>query len=662
MELDVVALTVLIGTVVGFGSYCFTCALHVWRKRNGQAAEDRASTSTAKRLGRAGSLLLLLGGIACVVAAATALLVSRPKGLLHGKDLATIWTPDDLQVDWTTESASIEPGDVLARFRSPESEARVKILRSTLEGHRAARAALQKKPLEPDREITRRLVDLGSERRHLESRLTQLQVEHGVMQRDLFREQLTRQNDVDRLHVELVELQRQVAQARLGLEYEQKQALRSDELLRRGVEPDSDHEEHTRKVAVGTEEFHKLNERIDNVQKQQANLQQGLDRLKQTREGQSTQFGGQIAALTDQLGDVNADERVFEKRLEQDLARAAALRKHELELLDAEIRKTEQELAGLEATLQQTAQLAGHVVYRAPSPQAAGRGDPLLVLGPHESLRLRMRLPRWQRKSLEKDSAVRLELVSQMDGDANVERHFVERWFSGKLVQWRELPRDPSCGLAELSCEPPAEAVRYLASGHEIQVKMHWWPSPLGSPVFLAGIALSVVGAVGWTLTASRRRSASSAQTTSRPAASPPHGQPSDVATEYGAEGAMLHLLGLQFREAIVRHSVDRELLSALEWALDRHRARAVRLIGAELDGPALADPLNQFVDHDPEVDGNGRNGSLSSADLRRLLRIVRTVAPEAITDRMDRLAGQRGDRRSKDGPGLDVHGAHITH
>ena len=657
MNSDATFLVVLIGALGGFGSYCFACALDVWRKRNGRVAQTRGGT--AERFLRAALLLLLLGGITCMAVVGIGLLVPSPGGLLHGKDLLSVCSPDDLRAEWTTKSKSIEPGDVLACFRSPESEAEAKMLELTIEGDRAAKAALRKKPLEPDQQITRKLVDLGNERRHLEYRSTQLQLEHGVIERDIRRERLTNQNAIHRLRMDLGQLQREWAQARSDLQFDQKQANRSNDLVRQGVQTASDHEETARNVAIRTEEVQKIKECIDNVQAQEGGLRDNLATLIETMESQLARFGRQIDAVAARLQEVRTEEQAVEDSLKRDLARAADLRKCELQQIDADIRETEQELVGLEATLQQSARIAGHVVYRAPSPQAIRDGEPLLVIGPDESLRLCMRVPQWQRKALERESEVRLELVSRMDRDADVDRHFVERWFHGKLVGWRALPNDPRYGLAELSCEPPAEAVRYLASGKEILVNIRWWPSPLGNPLFLTGIAMSVLGAIGRMLLAVRRRApnARAIPSESSTREDPPH---SDVTTEYGAEGAMLHLLGVQLHEAIARHEIEPGLFAAVEWALDRHRARAIRLIGTGMAGNGLAASLSELVDRSDKSNGDDSNGSLSRADLGRLLRIVRTVAPEAIPAQATQPARQGDGRDGKTRVESHVHNQHM--
>ncbi|MBN2473086.1 MAG: hypothetical protein JXB62_00660 [Pirellulales bacterium] len=627
-----IATVALIGAASGFGLYCFACAFHVWRKRNSPVADGARPLGAAGRLGRVASMVLLLGGVVCAATASIASLIFVPEGLLHGKDLLTVRTPKDLHVQWTVADAAVKPGDLLARFHSPEKEARVEVLRLTIEELQTERAVVERRPLEPDREITRRLLDLGNERRHIESRLNQLEIECDEIQRGLACERLTATDQIRQLETEYAQLTRELTQAQKGLEFDRAQAVRSDELMRRGAGTPRDREQWLRDVKIGVEEVCKLQEQAENVRTQKTDLAEGLAELLSTMQSQATGLRRQIAVLGKQLDEVGGAEAAVQERLKSDLARAAELRSRELQQIDARVRETEKELGGVEQSLREVAAVGGFVVYRAPSPQTVGEGEPLLVVGPHQGLRLQMRLPKWQRKSLQQAAALKLELVSQMDRDAEVERHFVERRFVGRLVQWRGLPNDPSYGLAELSCEPPAEAVRYLSSGNEILVKMHWWPTPLASPLFLGGVLSALLGFAGWTLSSFRR-----AETASKPhgSAAGPTQQPdrqASWATEYGSEGAVLHLLGVQLREGILRHSVDRHLLAALEWALDRHRARAIRLIATGLaEDDQLGDPLRRFVSGNGSANGSGRHQGLAHEDRRRLIRIVRTVAPRLL-------------------------------
>jgi len=289
--------------------------------------------------------------------------------------------------------------------------------------------------------------------------------------------------------------------------------------------------------------------------------------------------------------------------------------------------------------LREVAEDEARVFFRAPSPRTVGEGGPVLAVGPAKGLRVRLRLPKWQRKALEQAADVKLELVSQLDRDGNVETHFVERWFSGRLLGWHDLEKDPSRGLAELSCNPPHEAVRCLVSGNEVLAKMHWSAPLLTNPLFAIGAILCSCGTGAWALAAWRRRRFAGLAEESRaePLDDPSRSGPS--MTEYGSEGAMLHVLGGQLREAVSRREVDRHLLAALEWALDRHRARAVRLIALGLgEVDQLLEHLQEIICRNGSANGNGSRDVLSRQDRYRLLRIIKTVAPIGLATQAEEL------------------------
>ena len=117
MQMNQVLVLLLAGAAAGFGGYCITCALHVWRKRNHRSSPH---DPVARQLGRAARTLLLLAGFACMSVALLAPLLFQRRGLLKGEDLITVRVPKDLQVVWTTQEEMIERGDVLVRFYSPE--------------------------------------------------------------------------------------------------------------------------------------------------------------------------------------------------------------------------------------------------------------------------------------------------------------------------------------------------------------------------------------------------------------------------------------------------------------------------------------------------------------------------------------------------------------
>ena len=153
---------------------------------------------------------------------------------------------------------------------------------------------------------------------------------------------------------------------------------------------------------------------------------------------------------------------------------------------------------------------------------------------------------------------------------------------------------------------------------------LRWWVPLLHSPLFVASIVLGAVGGLGMVATALRQRTAV------REDDNQPDDTPGSdaVLAEYGAEGAVLRLLGCQLRESVEGGHVDDHLLAAAEWALDRHRARAIRLMRAGLgNGEQLEETLGSLVSRSSLSWQQGTNGTPRRGELRRLLRLIEAVA-----------------------------------
>jgi hypothetical protein len=636
MEMQQVVPIALVGAASGFGLYCLSCAWHVWRSRNkiGRGFEDRDHPAT--RWARRIAAVLFLSGGVCLVLAAAAELAATSQGLLHGEGLFTVRPPKDLQVEWTTPKSSANNGEVVARFGSPERRAEIEVVRLELEELRAKRAVLAKRPLELDAEITRQLLDAASDRRHLQASLDALEIEQRAVQRQLSQERLAKEHEINGLFVTVGQLEREFDQASSTLEFNEKQLRRSSQLVSTHATSQTEHDQWTRDLKLAQDEVGKLQEQLSNTAAQKANLERGLAEFTELMEAQSASFSRQINTLATRLEKVISDEQSRTQRLQTDLARASQLRERELQQLDVQLRQTEGKLTGLVGSMQETAPFSGQVVYRAPSPRMAREEEPLLVLGRQEGLRLRLRVPVWHKAALERATAVNLELASPKNNSGESERHFVERRFTGRFSSWRELPHDAWYGLAELACTPPPDAVWYLADGGEVLVRPCWWPWLVSNPGFCLGLILAALGVAGWSVAAASRRKASPTQKSLL-----------DIETkaderllgEYGAEGAMLHLLGTQLREALARHRIDRHLIVATEWALDRHRARAIRLISAGMkEDYETHGHLQRLVQDSRLAEVNGTNGVPRRADLRRLLLVVQAIASEELEPQVKRL------------------------
>jgi len=216
----------------------------------------------------------------------------------------------------------------------------------------------------------------------------------------------------------------------------------------------------------------------------------------------------------------------------------------------------------------------------------------------------------------------------------------VERRFNGAFDHWQPLPADPWYGVVELTCDPPAEAAQQLAAGHQVLITPRWFTPLPTSPLFQVGIALSLCATLGLSTTGlmQYRRGRVPEQDETDDDGAERHA----IITEYGAEGAMLRVLGTQLRELVEYGNIDPHVLAAAEWALDRHRARAIRLMRDGL-GPAgdLADSLDDLLERENIRARATGNGSGHRRGARRLLRLIEAIGDDPTRDQARRLLTQ---------------------
>jgi hypothetical protein len=611
----------LLSGAAGFGVYCLCCAAHVWQTRRSKLA----GRSTAGRCRRLATGLFVLGCVSMAAAAILTLAVDRI-GVLHGERVFTLRAPQDRQVREIVEGESIKAGEILARFEEPEREAQIAVLQLRLEELAAERAVLQSEPLEPDREIVRHLQESSTQRRHLETKQNELTMELGRLARERSRDMRAKQDELKRLQVKSDTVQGELAQAQAELSLNESRLKRVIALREKRVAIDEEFDKADSEAKVSRAEVRKLETQLRNLAGEKAELERGLEELAALSKQQSETFSSDIMETRDHVAVLSKRQMTLEQQLETDLARAREHRRKKLDQLYLQIGQTERQLAGLQATLNTPASFTGRIVYRAPSPQAVPPGSPLLVLAQEEGFRLRLRLARWQAQLLQSTGPVTLELMPRGSKDDQPDRYFVERRFAGRLAEWKDLPHDPTRVLVELACDLPSDAVEAMTGDEEVTAKLVWWTPILYHPAFLVGAVLVGLGGLGRLLAgcwAALRRASSARRAPAvnvRPA-------PLSLATEFGGEGAMLQMLGGQLREAVASGRLDAQLIAAAEWSLDRHRARAIRLMWMGLgDQQEIYDHIEAFADElilQPRVD------AASLELLHRLLTVFRTLLAE---------------------------------
>jgi len=636
-----------IGGLAGFSVYCFSCAAHVWRARNAKSSRSGAPAGMGRATRRTSAVLLTLGLLGMALSAAWQAVV-RHEGLLSGDGIFTVRAPTDRDVVAVAQQEAVEEGGLLARFGSAESKAKLAELELRRDGLDAEKAMLGHQPLVSDPDIARKLGEANARERALRANLNELTLERNRVSRDAMRERSTRQDDIQSVQLEISRFEEEARQAESALRLCQEEHARCASLVSRDVVPE---EEYARKASELTSreiEVRKLQRQVEKATEQRKQLERALAEFLKLTEQQEKELTNEIAGLGDQLAEIASQQEGLERRQAEDLARAARHREESLRKIEIELAQAEKQLQAEKAEHQSVAPFAGRLVYRAPAPGNALPGDPVVVLAPPGGLRLAVRVPRWMKSSLEQQDKLSCELLQDLERDE--QRRFVEPRFTASFAGWKELPADPRFGLAEMSCVLSAEAVRELALGKQIAARLVWRPPLYASPWFVRSALLAALAAVA----GSAARLFASPGSTKRPAR-PGSSERCEtvsrqISTEFGAEGVMLRMLGGQLRETIVRGELDAHVIAAAEWALDRHRARATRLLALGLgDSDELCDHLDGFVKemrHHADLDGGNRSAA-SEAMVRRLLAVLRAAAPAEVHARI-RDMEQRGSSEER--------------
>ncbi len=643
-----------ISIIVGFAAYCSSCAVHMWRARRASSSGSAARGSVSRAIRRTSAVLLVIG-VSAMVLCAVWLAVVRHEGLLSGEGIVTVRAPSDLDVVAVVQEETVEAGDVLARFGSPESKAKLAELELRRDGLDAEKAMLGHQPLVSDPDIARQLAEANARERACRTNLNDLALESKRLSRDLVRERSHRQEDVRAVQREISRLEEEARQAESAFRLCEDEHERYASLVRQDVVSEEEYARKKSELKSREIEVRKLQKQLEKAVEQRTQLERALADFLKLSQRQEKELADEIAAHQQELAETAAEQEALQRRQAEDLARARRHREESFRKIETELAQAEKQLEAERAGHQSLAPCAGRVVYRASSPGNAFPGDPVVVLAPAGALRLAVRVPRWMKAPLQNKGKLPCELLQDLERDE--QRRFVEPRFSATFAEWRQLPADPRFGLAELQCELPEEAVHQLALGEQIAARLVGRSPLYAVPSFVSSVLLVILSAAVWGASRLFAGSPSAAGSPRGASTGAPDVSPRGIGTEFGAEGVMLQMLGGQLREAIVRGELDAHVIAAAEWSLDRHRARAVRLIALGLgDGDELCDHLDGLAKEMADR-GNlaGGNGSSAPVDVfHRLLAVLRAAAPAEVHGRLreidlrfasDRRPGSNGRR-----------------
>ena len=656
MEWTTTAEVALIGGAVGLGAYCFSCAAHVWRARNAPQRPAPARSGFGSAIRRVGGLLLIAAVLGVVLSAGWWAAV-RHEGLVDGDGLFTARRPPSLEVVHLTTASRVEEGELLVRYASPDTDAQIAVLELRRQSLAAETEVLHHQVLVVDPEIAQMLTENNVHQRTLRTTLNDLVLEKERLDRDAFREQMGRRDEINRREGELRKLGAEAEQARSVLDLSRDEYARLASLRDRKAISEQEFAEKASELEAARIEVRKIEEQLQQTREQKAELKQGLEDFQRLSQQQANDLVKTIATVREHLEELAQERDELQQTRSEDLDRARRHRDERLKKAAIEMAQTEKQLAAERSKLQVRAPFTGRVAYRASSPGTANPQEALVVLAPPDGLRLRVRLPRWMKSPLRQAGGISCELLEDLQRDEP--RRFIERRFAGSLAAWTEMDAHPGQGLADLTCEPPAEAVRLLASGEQIAARLVWRPPLYSVPLFrLSGLLAALTG-TAWALSRARRNPAPADRRTNGHRLEHSHSVCDGVLTEFGGEGALLGLLGSQLREMTLRRELDDNVIAAAEWALMRHRDRAVRLLSAGVgDGANLCDHLDALAHSVVEDQGtsNGHTRRHRIAMLRRLIAVLQAAAPDGSYETICRI------KRKLPRPAADGCNSHHRH
>lgn len=625
----------LLSGLIGFAAFCISYALLVWRRRNASVAGAPPMPRETWR--RWAFLLFVTGGLAIGVGIAVRE-IDRHEGVLSGDGLYAVRSPgDEFRLTYLAENTTVDEGEVIARLESPEAVAKAEELELECKRLEKERDAVRLDSLTLDPELVRQHQNAITLRNQLQASIDQLLPASASVVREATLERLTRLEKKSQLEIDIAWYHGELKRANQEQVYVDRELHRMNQLIEKEAITESEVDLRRKQADELNMEIANLGQRIEGMRKYENQIDSSLEEIKTLLVDQREILQRELDRTRTECAEAATATKGLSASLKEDLQRAQGFRQRQIEQIDLKLEQCRSQLAGVRQTLVICAPYAGTVVYRDPSPRSAEEQQPLFVLARQAGFRLQARLPRRQVASLQKTGELTMKLVDP----------FVEPYFSGHYVDARPIPRKPDYVVAEFVCQPPKEAIREWMAGEKIVARVQWRPPLTTLLPFQLGAVLVLAGAVVWGLSYvgySRPPLDQDSNDLDQPA-KVFDSQSFDSATgrghsarlsvhgksrlESGAVSALHELLGERLREGVLRDEIDNDLLSAVEWALDRHHTRAVRQIRAGLNcDEALEERVYRLHEEAGATRKKNGNGSHHADDRERVLRVLRTLVP----------------------------------
>jgi hypothetical protein len=453
-------LVVLLSSIAGLLAFAVSNALYVVHLRHRRVA-TRGEQPRSTRARRA-----LIASAGAFGVLALALAIPGPKlvdgmGWLTGHDLFAVSSRAGFAASYPSADRDVRAGDVI-----------LQLMRDAGPDEMAA-AASQRALLAQDLEFTKletlrvdplllaahstekdQLDDLTERRRGL------VEMQESLVRGQL-RQELSDQGRVGDVEQELTGARFELEQTESSLTAAETSFAIATKSDVPGVFPRDEINRREERVSLLRSRREELREQIELLLREQTNLT-ALTAASQTTDSE------QITLRSTELETIDAEIAASRDRLqaawnavEIDKVRAERQREHRIRQIELQMAEFDQLLDARAGTLDVRAPWDGRVGFREPSPASARLSNrPLLVLYKPGSIAVRMPVTA-DRARLSGDSDVGIAMTALIPEASS-------STFSGRVVQGTQLP-DGSAEL-QITADPPAAAVRELASGTSVPV------------------------------------------------------------------------------------------------------------------------------------------------------------------------------------------------
>lgn len=587
-----------ISVLIGFSFFCISYAGWVWRRR--RSSQNAGITAGILKSLRGWSQAAVVGGCAMALAVYAVREVVPQDGSLELDEAFAVRSRRDAELDYLVPTGAIRAGEQIARFRSPALESDAAVLEAKLERLQMQKEAVELELPELNPELVRRHQQTVDRATQLTQLIFGLLPEQQTMIRSGASSLLDRTDTLVTLESDIITFEKEIRQGELKLKFLNSEYERGLKLWTAGSMTRSQLEELQHEVEVAGTEVLRLRQGLEQLRRGENQLHSAASQFDELVSRQSTSLDEEIRGFHAELQIVRQSLGQLEEQLAADEQRARRLHTAEQMQIAQQILETQAELAGVQQKAIVLAPFDGHVIFRSNASNTVEEHGVMLVVA--------------------RNDAAKVQFIAPADGVDSMRQHgHVDVWIpdstyarqlAGTFAAATPSPWENGQSLIAVHCQPPPDVIFKLVNHQSLPVRISWKPPLLSIPTFQLGAGLCAAGLCSWVLfslcgwifrpravvekmsemteteAGTAAASAEEERRMALPAASvvpapafATRAAASRTGLHHGATGTMLVLLGARLREAVLNGEVDADLVGSVEWALDRHQARAVALI-----------------------------------------------------------------------------------